>query len=226
LDPVGAAIIGGGVVIVALLILAGVLAVRRERRRRAALAAWAAHHGWALNAMPSTGWARRMPGRNSRGVSLTLSGTLHGRPVAIAEYSYTTTSSSGSGSSSSSTTTTHRYVLTVVWLARPGPKVAVLRRGALSRFGRTVFGDRATAIGHDQFDGAFRVVADDASVVRSVIRPELIAAHLAGQLPEWSLEGQELLAFRTGRIGEPGSIPAQLVPLVRVADLIEPAGAR
>jgi hypothetical protein len=45
--------------------------------------------------------------------------------------------------------------------------------------------------------------------------------HVAGRLPDWSLEGRELLSFREGRIGEPASIPGQLEPIIRVADLIE-----
>jgi hypothetical protein len=50
----------------------------------------------------------------------------------------------------------------------------------------------------------------------------LVAAHVAGGLPDWNLEGKELLVYRLGRIGEPTGIPDQLPSLLRIADLIEP----
>jgi hypothetical protein len=108
-----------------------------------------------------------------------------------------------------------------VRLRRPGPTIAVVRRGAMSRLGRSLFGDRATAIGYEPFDRAYRVTAGDPRVVRSVLGRDLVAEQVAGWLPDWSLYGDELLAFQEGRIGEPTSIPAQFGPLLRVADLVE-----
>jgi len=205
-----------------LIVIAGVVASRRERDRQEALQRWAVQYGWQVARRPAIDWGRRMPGRNKGGVTLALSGSIDGRPVTIGEYYYThTTSSRNSDGTSSSSTTTYHYVLMVVRLSRPGPTIAVFRRGAMSRFGRSLSGDRATAIGDEPFDSAYRVAADEARLVRSVLGRNLVAEHVAGRLPDWSLEGDELLTFHVGRIGEPTGIPAQFAPLLRVADLLE-----
>jgi hypothetical protein len=57
-------------------------------------------------------------------------------------------------------------------------------------------------------------------VVPYVLRPALVQEHVAGRLPEWSLEGQDLLTYRHGHIGDPATIPRQF-PLARVATLLE-----
>jgi hypothetical protein len=209
----------GGFVV--LTVIVAVVGFRGERRRRAALRRWAAEYGWQMVRRPAVNWGLRMPGRNRRGVDLALTGVLGGRPVTIAEYSYT------SGSADiDDISTTHRYVLMVVRLRWPGPTVAVFRRGGMSRLVRSLMGDGPTAIGHEPFDRAYKVAANDMRRVRSVLGPNLVAEHAAGRLPDWSLEGTELLAFREGRIGGPAGIPAQFAPLLRVADLIEANLAR
>jgi hypothetical protein len=152
-----------------------------------------------------------------------LSGVVDGWPVSVADYSYTetqvSTSTDANGNPTTSTTTpTHRFVVTVVRLARPYPAISVQPRGALSRLGRTVFGDGATATGHDAFDRRFRVRTPQPGMVPSVIGPALMAEHLADRLPSWSMYGPELLAYQQGRIGEPEGIPALAAPLLRVAD--------
>jgi hypothetical protein len=52
-----------------------------------------------------------------------------------------------------------------------------------------------------------------------------MAAHIAGEVPHWSLVGDELMTHRTGRIHNPARIPALVAPLLRIADLIEAGGA-
>jgi hypothetical protein len=208
--------------VVVLIVVAAVVAARRERERQEALRLWAKRHGWQVVDRPQVDWGRRMPGRNRRGVSLALFGTMGGRPVAIGDYSYTTSSTSTDANGTShTTTTTHHHVALVVRLRMPRPSVAVHRRGGGSKLWRSLFGDKATAIGYEAFDGAYRVNAPDPSLVRSVLGGALVAEHVAGRLPDWSVEGNELMTFIQGRIGAPDSIPAQLAPLLRVADLIE-----
>lgn len=219
----------GGVVCVALVItlivVSAVTASRRAKRRRAELGQWAAQNGWTIVGRPRVNWARRMPGPNGR-VTLVLSGVLNGRPVSIADYHYTTTNSrhdfSASGyARNQSTTTTHRYQITVVQLRQPGPTMAVARRGPVSRFGRTLFGDKATALGYEPFDRDYRITAKDPALVRSMFGPTLVAEHVAGVLPDWSLVGAELLTYGTGSIGQPAGIPGKFRGVLRVADLLE-----
>ena len=207
---------------VALVVVAAVVAARRERERREALRLWAKRHGWQVVEKPQVDWGRRMPGRNRRGVSLALFGTLGGRPVAVGDYSYTTTSTSTDANGNThTTTTTHHYVAVVTRLRMPRPSVAVHRRGGGSKLWRSMFGDRLTAVGVEAFDRAYRVNAPDPSLVRMVVGGPLIAEHVAGRVPDWSVEGNELLTFVQGRIGPPERIPAQIGPLLRVAELIE-----
>ncbi|MET7419259.1 hypothetical protein [Dactylosporangium sp. NPDC005555] len=207
---------------VALIIVAVVVSARRERARRDALRLWAKHNGWQVVDKPQVDWGRRMPGRNRRGVSLALFGTVGGHPVSIADYSYTTSSTStDANGATQTTTTTHHHVAVVVRLRMPRPTVAVHRRGGGSKLWRSLFGDKATAIGYEAFDSAYRVNASDPSLVRAVIGGPLVAEHVAGRLPDWSVEGNELLTFHQGRIGAPERIPAQVGPLLRVADLLE-----
>jgi hypothetical protein len=209
-------------VMILLVVVAAVVSARRERARREALRVWAKRHGWQVVERPQVEWGRRMPGRNRRGVSLALFGTVGGHPVSIADYSYTTSSTSTDASgNSSTTTTTHRYVAVVVRLRMPRPTVAVHRRGGGSKLWRSLFGDKATAIGFEEFDREYRVNASDPTLVRAVIGGQLVAEHVAGRLPDWSVEGNELLTILPGRIGPPEQIPAQVGPLLRVADLLE-----
>jgi len=206
-------------VALALVITLAVWSSRRERARVDALGQWASGHGWTVATRPAVDWGQRMPGHNRRGVTLALSGGLGGRSVTIAEYFYTqTTHHTRANAASTSTTRTYQYVLLVVRLQRPGPTMAVVERGALSRFGRVLFGDSATAVGQEDFDRAYRVVSKDPMAMLS---PSLVAEHVAGRLPEWSLHGNELMTYRGGRIGEPASIPDQFGPLLRVAELLD-----
>jgi hypothetical protein len=211
--------------LVALLVVAIVVSVRRERRRRAALRRWAVRYGWNYVERPTAEWMSRLPGHSRRAVSLALSGVVDGYPVTVADYSYTETRTStsygtSSTSSSSTTTTTHHLVVVVVRLPRPGPTVAVHPRHGLSKLGRAIFGDTATAIGHEPFDRAFRVSTKDPAAGRHLIGPLLAGEHLAGRVPPWSLHGAELLTYRQGRLGDPAGIPGLAAPLVRVATLL------
>ncbi|MFD0583900.1 hypothetical protein [Dactylosporangium darangshiense] len=218
-------VLGGAVCLgafLALAIVVAVLSARRERRRREMLQYWAVRNQWQYQPRPQVEWWRRMPGRNRRGVTLALSGLVGGRPVSIAEYHYTTTSTTpGANGATSTTSSTHHYVLYVVRLPRSWPAVAVHRRGAMSRFGRTLFGDRATALGHEPFDSAYRISADRPELVRGMFGRDLVAEHVAGRLPEWTLHGDELMTYEAGRIADPAAIPARFAALVRIADLLE-----
>jgi hypothetical protein len=214
---------------IALAILLGVLNVRQSRSRAAALNDWALRNEWKVAPWPAVAWGGRMPGHNQQGVSLAVSGQLHGRAVTIAEYYYATTSTSPTGAvgetgamATRPERRTHRYVLMVVRLRRTYPSIGVYRRGALSKLGRSLLGDKSTALGQEEFDRVFRVTADQPGLVSTVLSRDLVAAHVAGRLPDWSIEGKELLTYREGRLDDPTTIPAAFGPLLLVADLLEP----
>jgi hypothetical protein len=195
------------------LIALAVWRARRERARKAEISQWAVSRGWTVTPRPGVlEWTSRLPGTNRGGVSLIVSGTVNGWPVRVAEYSYTT--------SSEDSTTTHRYVVTAVLLAAWYEPVAVQSRGGISRLGKAIFGDNAAATGHEDFDRQFRVKTTDLATSRALLGPALIAEHLAGQIPAWSLAGQDLLAWQEGKIGDASRIEGLAAGLVRVATLM------
>jgi hypothetical protein len=203
-----------GIVLTVVVVIALVVwRARRERARKAKISQWAASRGWTVTPRPGDiEWTSRLPGNNRRGVSLILSGNVDGWPVCVAEYSYTT--------SSDDSTTTHRYVVTAVRLAAWYEPVAVQSRGGISRLGKAIFGDNAAATGNADFDRQFRVKTRDPATSHALLGPAFIAEHLAGQIPAWSLAGQDLLAWQEGKIGDPSRIEAVAAGLVRVATLI------
>lgn len=214
-------VVAGAAGVITLVIVLIVVAVRRERERKARIAHWAASRGWAMTLRPrGLEWTSRLPGRNRRGVSLMVTGSLGGWPVAVADYSYTTTSSTGTGSRSSTSSTTHHFVVTAVRLGAAYPPVAVQPRGALSRLGRSIFGDNSAATGNGEFDRQFRVQTKEPAYSRTLVGPALVNEHLAGRVPAWSLAGPDLVTWRQGRIDDPSQIEAMAAQLLRVADLL------
>jgi len=81
-----------------------------------------------------------------------------------------------------------------------------------------MFGNNAAATGHDPFDRHFRVRTKDPAYARTLVGPALITAHLAGQVPERSPAGYELLTRQSGELRDPCHIPSLVARLVRVAD--------
>jgi hypothetical protein len=210
---------------VVLVVVAGTVRRRRRERWRFEVRGWAKRHGWQVLFDPHADWTDRLPGRNSRGVSMLLVGTIGGRQVGVANYSYTTTSTSTSTDANGHMTTTtttdnHDEIVALVWVRTPTPAVTLHQRGAISRLGRRIFGDSATATGHAEFDRRFRIESYPPDAARALFGPALMAEHLANLLPLWSLYNGVLLAHRPGEIEDPASAPAMVAPLVRVADLL------
>ena len=203
---------------VALMVLLVVAGRRRARRRWAELHQWAQANGWSLTANPAVDWPSRLPGGNKRGVSLALYGRMWGRPTSLGEYSYTTTSTTGTNT----TTTTHAFVVVVVHLDRPCGYLGVQPRGVLSRWGRALFGT-GSAIGHEQFDKSHQVVGDPATAAYP-LSPALIAAHVEGVVPPWTVYGHDLLTFYPGRL-ELARVAELAGPLHQVAALLTGVGA-
>jgi hypothetical protein len=194
------------------------MAIHADRARRAILREWAAAHGWTYSASSRAPWTTRLPGRNGRGLGVTMSGQFGGRWVTVAEYSYRTTSSNGD----STTTTTHRFIVVLVLLDRMYPPVGVYHRGLLSQLGRAMFGDKPTATGNVLFDSRFKIAAADPVCAKALVGPRLIDAHIARAVPQWSIVGAELLTCipASGKLRDPNQVIDYAASLLRVADLL------
>ncbi len=199
-----------------LAVVVGITGVRRERERTAGLAAWARANGWGFLTRPGTNWPQRLPGHHRRGVTLALTGVVNERVVSVGEYHYTESHTTGS----SSTSTTHRYVVVGLRLPAAYPPIAVAPRGGLSRLGRTLFGDGRASTGNAAFDERFRIATADPALVPALIGPALLGAHLAEQVPPWSIVGDELLTYFPGTLRDPAAIPGYAAWLGQVADLL------
>jgi hypothetical protein len=206
-------------------------AVERQNARLATLSSWAAAYGWQFYHRPQVSWSGRLPQGDRRAVLMAMVGMIGGRPVTVAEYTYVeehmhhmTGIHDVHGGPGHRSETSYHLVVAIVYLRQPGPSMTVFRRGGLSRLGRGLFGDGATAIGNEPFDRDYRLRAHDAAQARAVMTPELVHAQVAGHVPAyWSLAGNELLAYRHGRVADPNTIPAEVAPLQWLADRLDGA---
>ena len=206
-----------------LLVLLAVAGRRRVHRHRVELHQWAAANGWTLVAKPVVDWGSRLPGGDKHGVSLALHGELGGRACSVGEYSFSeTTTISTPGGHGATTITTHQYVVVVLHLDRPSAYLGVQTLGVLSRWGHTLFGI-GSSIGHEQFDEQFRVVGDPPAAAYP-LSPELVAAHVEGTVPPWTLYGADLMTWYPGRV-DPAGIPELVGPVQQVAALLTGADA-
>ncbi|GAB2509620.1 hypothetical protein [Nocardia heshunensis] len=196
------------------------ITIRAERARKTRIREWAAACGWHFQERASAAWTGRVPGHNRHGIGVTVTGHMGGRWVSVSEYAYQTTSHSGD----STQTDTHHYIVAVAQLDRPHPPLAVRGRGLVSMFGRALFGDKPTATGNVLFDARFRIDAADPAHAKAMVSPSLVAAHIAGTVPQWSLYGNELLMYTkvSGKIQDPRLIPWHAGQISHVADLLGP----
>lgn len=206
-----------------LMIFAMRASARNERERQAMLWKWADANGWTYALRARAPWTARLPGNNSHGLGVSLTGLLGDRWVTVADYSYETTSHTTTSDGSTRTdTTTHRYIAVVVHLDRVHPPIAVHSRGLVSQFGRALFGDKPTATGNVRFDAHFRIAAADPVHSKALVGPALIDAHINRAVPLWNIVGTDLLAQHpiSGTLRDPNQIAAHAAPLLRVADLL------
>jgi hypothetical protein len=190
----------------------------KRHRRWVRLREWARDNAWTLVAEPVVDWGSRLPGGNKHGVTLALSGAVGGRRTSIGEYSFDEAVTTTSGH----TTTTHEYVVLVLHLDRPSGYLGVLPSDVLERWGRTLLGV-GTTIGVGDFDERHRVVGDPGRASYA-LSAELVAAHVAGVAPPWTLYGTELVTWYPGRI-DLDHLGEQVGPLHLVARLLTAAGA-
>ncbi|HZN17531.1 MAG TPA: hypothetical protein VFB84_04975 [Micromonosporaceae bacterium] len=209
-----------GVALVTFLIGSSASSARRDQDRQERVQQWAVEHRWVYTPSPQVGWGARLPGGNSGVVRWVLSGTLQGYPVSIADYTFTEVIGDVTGGVPATMYTRHLLVL-VVRLGQPYPSIAVQPLAALAAIGRAIFGDRGEAVGDERFDHQFRIVTEaDRGYARQLVGPALVTEHIAGTVPTWSLQGDELLVYRAQELDDPEQIPTLAAPLIRVADLL------
>lgn len=204
-----AAGIGG---VVALLVWGARVGRRRERARLARIAAWAAGTGFQpLPVATGNRWLAWLRAPSDK-VTLVLGGPHRGRPTEIAEYQYTV--------NNGKTSHTVRYVLVAARVHGQYPFVSVAERGIGSSLWRSLAGPGGTEIGQPAFDSRFRIRTELPELGRRLLRPQLVSAMLANQVPAWYLVGAELIALYRGRIA-PETIGAQLDCTCWIADQVE-----
>jgi hypothetical protein len=191
-----------------------VLIWQEDRARVAGLEKWALANDWRFVRHPAVDWPGRVREHSTDRLKFALYGLVDGRAVAIAECDF-------SSASNTSEPRTDPVVLLMAELRQPAQTVAVHRRTAWEQSDRRRALDRPTFVGVEAFDHEYRIVAPDPRAARAVVGPALIAEHVAGTLPDWSVQGREVLTCRPGQIGVFIGIPGQFTSVMRVADLIE-----
>jgi hypothetical protein len=189
----------------ALIPIAGLVVRRATARRR--LTAWAERTGWSLSPGGSDlarSLRSRLPGEVDNDIRLTVSGTVRGVPVTVAQVAWTDSLDGGPDGSS----TGGAALFVVARLPHAYPQVAVEHR------------DRRRRRGKDAFDRRFRVVSSDPGAAERLIGPALRRAHLAGKVPPWSIAGDELLARVNGSyLPRPAKVVKAADSALRIIDL-------
>lgn len=204
-----------------LVVLAVVLARRHERERRDLLATWADARNWtATFGHVRVPWLDRLPGRDPRGIRMIFTGVRGDRRVSVAEYVHRAIETSASaGHQPQPQRGSHSCIVCVVHLPERYPPIEVLHRGSGSRLLRRLGHGADVPTGDPDFDESFRIRSDQPLAVPALVGPELMGAHLADEVPTWSLAGQDLVAFWSGRLTI-GGADRHLDAVMRVADLL------
>jgi hypothetical protein len=210
-----AAFVGVMTLVVPSLMMAAAARYRPTVQWRLTVANWAKRNGWEAAVRPRVAWTERLPGHNRWGVTMLLTGEAGGREIAVGNYTYTTITETKPAMAK-----THFLVVSVVRLPTPTASVSLHRRGPLSRFGRYLLGGSRIDTGNAKFDRKFRIRSKSRDEARSLIGPALIAEHLAGRVPTWSLQDGTLISYSHGQFRNPAHVPRRVAPLIRVADLL------
>jgi hypothetical protein len=208
------------VLIVVVVALVAVLTRRRRRGRAGRLEGWAHENGWTVTRRPVVDWGVRLPGGNRDGIATMISGRVRGRPVSVAEYVVT-----GGRTDVTMVSPDNIYAVTVAVLAQPLPGISVEPRGPTSLRDQVVAGPGESATGNVAFDRTYRIRTNDPDAVPRWCTSQVIEAHLRGQIPAWSVHGNELLTYENGRL-IPAAIPGRIGPVTYLADLLDQSAAR
>jgi hypothetical protein len=178
------------VVVVILVITVITLIARRagERRRSANLAGWAASNGWSFqDGDVDTPWRDRVRGLPQFTIRRTVSRTVDGFPVTVADGKYTVGRND-----------IRDVVILCVQLPGVGPETRVAARGAVSNMLRTVGLKTQPTIttGDVDFDRRFAINTDDPHWAAQLFSPELIDAISADDVWSWTFHGNEILVVK------------------------------
>lgn len=205
---------------VVLVVLAVVLARRHERERRDLLATWADARNWSATfGRVRVPWVDRLPGRDPRGIRMVFSGHRGERAVSVAEYVHQAVETTTAGHQPQRQSSPRACIVCVVHLPEAYPPLEIVRRGGGSRLWRRLGYGSDVTTGDPDFDELYRIRSDQPLSVSALVGPELIQAHVAEEVPTWSLDGQDLLAFWTGRLSV-GGVDRRLDAVLRIADLL------
>jgi hypothetical protein len=212
------------IVVVALLIGAGVGYANYvlAKKRREAFAAFAARQGFSCvpenNALAGH-WAGTpfQTGDHWR-VRNVLSGAYEARQVVAFDYSYQTHSSNGKGGRR---TTTHKFGVVVMQLPGPLPQLEVTHEGIFGGAVANALGFGDLRFESEQFNRAFRVIADDPRFGHSVIHPQMMELLLARGEIGWRIEGNSLIGWDAGP-HSPVEVMNRLQLLQLVVDNVPP----
>ncbi|MGE7002961.1 hypothetical protein ACQKHK_12560 [Staphylococcus capitis] len=222
-------------VVVLVLVALAIWGYLRDRRRQDAIIRWAARSGWTIQKDAQVPFLNRLPGYERRKISLLLHSTISGRPVAVAEYSWTRANPGSSYADAGDgildslvpdlfgdpSLNSHHFVVTAVRLPRPYPPLSVARRRhGLYGLRQKMAGGKAVSLDYPPFDDKFRVTTNQQELARRLLGPTLVAEHVDGRLPTWSVVDHDLISWRPGRLDDPEKIPEEIAPLLRVADLL------
>ncbi|MCA1701907.1 MAG: hypothetical protein LC808_00995 [Actinobacteria bacterium] len=149
-------------------------------------------------------------------MKLQMEGTKRDRRVTVAHYWYETSSRDSDGRES---TTTYNLMVLVVHLQGVYPEISVQIRGPVSRIARRFGRQDPNSVGQESFDGLYRVRTEDPELIRRVMTPALVKAHLARTVPLWSLRDNELLTTHSWT-RDFDLIDSRLGQLLDIADLL------
>jgi hypothetical protein len=191
---------------------------RAQRRRYGRLRRWAGANGWTVVESPQVNWPDRLPGAElgSGKVTLLLSGTVEGRSVAVGEYEHTYPEPGASGDRY----TTDSYIVAGVWLDRQYAPFSLYETNLGEKVLRSIVGRSGVPLGYAPFDRKYRIVAADPVDIPRYLTPPLVADHVSGVAPLWSLQDSELIVYRPGTIDDPSRIPKAATEAIRMAQLL------
>lgn len=212
-------------IVIACLLIAGGVAYLNyitAKKRREAFASFAAQQGLSYqpeNHALARQWAGTpfQTGDNWR-VRNVLAGAYQGRQIVAFDYSYQTHTRTRKGGRR---TTTHKFGVVVMQLPGALPKLEVTHEGIFGGAVMNALGFADLRFESEQFNRAFRVLADDERFGHAVIHPQMMEMLLTRGEIGWRIEGNSLIGWDSGA-HSPVEVMNRLQLLQLVVDNVPP----